>query len=366
MTESSTIAARVPLVYSGTRGGLSALFYKNVALTIVTVGIYRFWAITNLRAYFWRRWSVNGEPFDYSGTGRELFVGFVKVALIFLGFALAIQGAQALTENLYVSGALSGLYSLVAGGLYVVGSYLALRYRMARTRWRGVAFAQGGRLAGYFWLMVFGWLLTLLTLGAYYPWFQIRRARYVLNHLAFGSVGFRLEASAGGLFLRWILALIVLLALIIVAGALIGIAAALGFGALISTDIGVERASSIAPLLALAGGVLLFGYLFVVSFYKQKLFRTVLDGLTLGSLRFRFDGSVLGLAWLSLGNLLLTWLSLGLLYPLAMHRTQRFWERHLSILGWIDPAMIEQAADRLQGSEGLTGFLGDMDAGFGG
>lgn len=44
----------------------------------------------------------------------------------------------------------------------------------------------------------------------------------------------------------------------------------------------------------------------------------------------------------------------------------RFWARHLSILGAIDPAQIERAAQPPLGSEGLTGFLGDMDAGFGG
>jgi uncharacterized membrane protein YjgN (DUF898 family) len=349
----------IPIAYHGTRSALTALFFKNLALSIVTLGVYRFWAITNLRAFLWGHWSVAGEPFDYSGTGKELFIGFLKVAVALMMLSTAAQIGQIAGVGAIVQLVVGLGYAVFVFLLYVAGSYLALRYRMARTRWRGVTFVQRGTVRGYLGLMLLGWFLCIVTLGFYLPWFQIKRARYVFNYLSFGSIPFRQTATAKGLLLRYF-----------------------GVGLIIATTIGVAAVlwitlapmallndvdAAFGPLLGVFAGALVvfLGYLFAVSVYRQKLTQNIAEGLSLGPLRFRFSATATQFFRLTLGNLLLTWLSLGLLYPLATHRTQTFWARHLSVLGAIDPAEIEQAALRPLGGEGLSGFLGDMDAGFG-
>jgi len=349
-----------PITYDGTRGGLTGLFFKNLALTVVTLGVYRFWAITSLRAYLWQHWKVVGEPFDYSGTGKELFIGFLKVAVALLMLSTAAQIGQVAGAGDVIQVLIAVGYTVFIGLLYVVGSYLGLRYRMARTRWRGVAFVQAGTMKGYLGLMLLGWFLCIVTLGLYLPWFQVKRARYVFNHLSFGSIPFQQNATTKGLLLRYF-GVGVMIAMTIVIAGFIWLAL-MPMGIVTAVDI----AAGALPA-AFAGALVIFlGYLFATSIYRQKLTQNIAEGLSLGPLRFRFTATAMQLFRLTVGNLLLTWLSLGLLYPFATHRTQAFWALHLSILGAIDPDQIEQAAQRPLGSEGLTGFLGDMDAGFGG
>ncbi len=46
---------RQALQYDGRLGELYRIFLVNLLLTIITLGIYRFWAITRWRRYFWSR-----------------------------------------------------------------------------------------------------------------------------------------------------------------------------------------------------------------------------------------------------------------------------------------------------------------------
>ena len=62
----------------------SKLFWLAVwtgALTVVTLGIYRFWARTRLRRYIWSSIKPGGDSFEYTGTGLEKFLGFL-IALV--------------------------------------------------------------------------------------------------------------------------------------------------------------------------------------------------------------------------------------------------------------------------------------------
>jgi uncharacterized membrane protein YjgN (DUF898 family) len=48
--------------YVGSSGKLFPIVLINLFLTIITIGIYRFWAKTNIRKYFWSQTQFDGEP----------------------------------------------------------------------------------------------------------------------------------------------------------------------------------------------------------------------------------------------------------------------------------------------------------------
>ena len=60
----------------------------NLLLTIVTLGIYRFWAKTRIRRYLWSQTEFLGDRFEYTGTGKELLIGF----LIVFAFLIVMPG----------------------------------------------------------------------------------------------------------------------------------------------------------------------------------------------------------------------------------------------------------------------------------
>lgn len=75
---------RSEVSFVGRRGPLLSLVLKNTLLTILTFGLYRFWAKTWIRRYFWNNVRIAGDAVEYVGQGKELFVGFlIALAVLF-------------------------------------------------------------------------------------------------------------------------------------------------------------------------------------------------------------------------------------------------------------------------------------------
>ena len=87
-----------PLAFTATGLDFMKIAVPNLLLTIVTLGIYRFWATTRERQYLWGQTQFIDERLEWTGTGMELFIGFIMVFfLIGIPFAilqLVAQGAD--------------------------------------------------------------------------------------------------------------------------------------------------------------------------------------------------------------------------------------------------------------------------------
>jgi uncharacterized membrane protein YjgN (DUF898 family) len=73
--------------FYGTAETLFPIFIRNLLLSIVTLGVYSFWARSEFRRYLLSHLELAGERFEYHGTGRELFRGFLRAlpVLVVLG-----------------------------------------------------------------------------------------------------------------------------------------------------------------------------------------------------------------------------------------------------------------------------------------
>ena len=64
---------------------LCKIHIVNILLTIVTIGLYRFWAKTRIRQYLWNHLEVEGDRLEYTGTGKELMLGFSHCGWLYIG-----------------------------------------------------------------------------------------------------------------------------------------------------------------------------------------------------------------------------------------------------------------------------------------
>ncbi|CAG4903117.1 hypothetical protein R52603_03045 [Paraburkholderia saeva] len=65
------VTGRNPLLtYDGSTGALYGIFIRNFVLTVLTLGIYRFWATTNTHRYVWSSMRFQGTRFEYTGRNR--------------------------------------------------------------------------------------------------------------------------------------------------------------------------------------------------------------------------------------------------------------------------------------------------------
>ena len=186
--------------FLGQRRSYWRLLIRGAALLMITLGIYRFWLVTDVRRFLWSNTEIAGEALEYTGTALELLLGFlVAIALlipIYVGFFLAAL-------DLGLLGKLSGVLAFAALG--VLGQYAiyrARRYRLTRTIYRGLRFHQTGSAWSYAFRATLWWIVTVLTVGLAYPFQIANLERYKMKNTFYGDLGGRFEASGLALFFR--------------------------------------------------------------------------------------------------------------------------------------------------------------------
>jgi uncharacterized membrane protein YjgN (DUF898 family) len=264
-------AADAPVRTTG--DDLRPLVWRGLALTIVTLGFYRFWYRTDLRRWYWRSTQVVGSAFEYRGTAKELFIGFLFALAIIvpLYLAAALVGIFASEQ---VGAILNLPFALIFLLLVQYGAFRSRRYRLTRTFWRGLRFDQTGSAWGYAWRSL-GWAaLVAVTLGLAFPFMRRALESYKIRHTRFGTAEGGFSAPIGGLMVRW---------LILLAPPLLSIGAGLVAVLAELRGAGHPEAAAAAVSLAPAGFILA---LLMWPAYRIAEFRTFTAGTTIGPIGF--------------------------------------------------------------------------------
>lgn len=184
--------------YSGERGALFKLAFQTGLLTVVTLGIYRFWAKTRIRKYIWSSVSMDGDRMEYTGTGLEKFLGFL-IAIVFLAIYLAVVqllltfvGLGLVLEPQSEWEVIAQILSIYISFFAIVpflffATYRAQRYKLARTRFRGIRFGMDNAAGGYVWRAIGHWILTILTLGLLLPRQTFWLTKYMTDRSHYGD-----------------------------------------------------------------------------------------------------------------------------------------------------------------------------------
>ncbi len=217
----ASVASR-PIRFIGPEKDYWRIVVRGAVLLMITLGLYRFWLATDVRRFLWANTEIDGESLEYSGTALELLQGF----LFAIALVLPIYTAFTITVlDLGVFGnVLSASAVLLLAFLSQYGIYLARRYRLTRTVFRGLRFHQTGSAIGYAIWAVWWWSWTLLTLGFAYPFTRAALERFKMRNTYYGDLQGRFEGSGWHLFVRGILMwLAVLIPLLATAAALLSI-----------------------------------------------------------------------------------------------------------------------------------------------
>jgi uncharacterized membrane protein YjgN (DUF898 family) len=199
------------LSFFGLGGSLFGMHLVNVCLTILTLGLYSFWAKVKVRRYLYSQTQCAGDRFAYHGTARELLNGAGKATLLFGLPYLVLSMAP---RYLGIGGAMVIAGQVLATLLFMfflpVAVTGARRYRLSRSSWRGIHFSFHGRALEFSKLFLTGSLLTALTLGAYYPLFEVKRQAYLINHSYLGTQRFSFDGDHYGIARSFVGAMLLL------------------------------------------------------------------------------------------------------------------------------------------------------------
>lgn len=329
--------------FEGSWREFAPIAFTNLLLTIVTLGIYRFWATARERRYLWSRSRFIDERLEWSGTGKELFLGFLLVMVLFiLPFIVITQVAQALI--------LRGEEAM--GGLLTLGSFLfifylggiarfrALRYRLSRTRWHGIRGGSDDQGFGfglsYMWRTFVGWI----PIGLLIPWSMTSLWNERWSKMSFGPFAFEADVEAGPIFPRFLL--FYLSPLIIFAAAI-----PLTFAGIATGADSFEPGAG--AVLAVFGFIFLFYFglgLIAVAFYA-KFYREAVGATRLKDLQFHFGASTRDWIMLLLGDVALVLFTLGIGWIFLSYRHWKFFISHMEASGEIRLDELTQSTTRM-------------------
>lgn len=358
--------------YDGSVASIYKIWIKNLILSVITLFIYRAWAKTRMRKYLWSHIKVNGHALTYTGTGKELFRGFIKVALFYfvmssIIFAITfgvmlkvgledIQINQAVTQqNIEEALGLCGYkdisnipdgqyksclfkYGLASSYnasmvklfstaltwsviLYIIfyAQYSALRYRLSRTTWCGIHGSLTGSPRKYAFMCIGRFIINIVTLGIAIPKSDLIKQGAITNNMYLGNK----KASFHE-----------------------------GRGKLGSVNI---------KTLLLAIPTLGFSRLwYLAELRNQKLANLSFVGV-------HFKGTFTGYKYLklSIGNLLILIATVGFGMPIILNRTINFSIKNIHVLGNVNELTISQGDEKTKAGNMGEGFEDSLDTDIG-
>jgi len=348
--------------FDGENADLWPMTLRIAILNLITLFTYRFWGRTTVRRYLWSHTSFLGDRFSYTGTGKEMLLGFLIVfCLILLPIFLATYYVL-----FFMSGGAQMIiiigFPVLSYFLFYVATYRALRYRLSRTNWRGIRGTQTGSAVVYA-LKAFGWFILLIfTAGLFYPLQSVSLTATRLNNAWFGDRKFSFESTGrSGLlyrpYMRAWLGYIFKPVLIMAPFNLLVLGItneAAKTGQTVDQDM-------LTALTTIGAALVYLGVLRSYARYKARELAIMAPWLSYGDLRFTFESDHNKMFRLIFGNTLITFLTLGFGRPFAQKRTFKFMAEHITVLG--EPDFDTLGQSKVKGPGMGEGLADAFDAG---
>ena len=356
-------------VYDGTLGELYAIYLRHLVLMIVTLGWSRFWGRTRIRRYVWNHLAILGDRFEYRGRGRELLIGFLFAVVLLAAWAglMYLAWIYLFHEKPFATFGLFDIFSLsvvlIGFPLAYVGHYAGLRYKLSRTRWRGIRCGMAGSAWRYGVIATFLHFANALTAYLLTPVVSVNLARPRIANARVGTLPFAFAGAAGDIYGRYLgyyfLNIVAwVAAAVAVFFAVGGTLESLG----VSSDdfLNLFSKPSLRTLLFVVAmafaAYIVFGLLILPlrCWWQAYLMRYLVTHSRAGNVLFATAISTRQMWGFLVLNYLIVLLTLGIGWPWVMHRTMKLIANQLWVYGAPDGASIAQPPDRGPGyGEGL-------------
>ncbi len=356
-------------VYDGRLGELYAIYLRHVVLMVLTLGWSRFWGRTRLRRYLWNHLAILGDRFEYRGHGRELLIGFLLAMVMLAAWAglMWLAWIHVFHEKPFASFGMFDIFSLSVAAigfpLAYVGHYACLRYKLARTRWRGIRCGLAGSAWRYGANATFLTFANIFTAQLLTPVVSVNLARPRISNSRVGTLPLAFAGSPGDIYGRYLgyyfLNIAAWIAAIVAAFAIVG-------GTVGEFDVSWEEIrklftapslrSALVAVAVVVGVYLLFSLLILPlrCWWQAYWFRYLVSHSRAGNVLFATAITTRQMWGFLVLNYLIVVLTLGLGWPWVMHRTLRLIAGELWIYGAPDGTSVRQRTDGGPGyGEGL-------------
>jgi len=329
-------AGFIPFEFKGNAKEYFKIWIANIALTILTLGIYSAWAKVRSLRYLYGNTYLNNSNFEFNADPKRIFIGRTIIVAFYGLFIYFSKVAY--------------MYKIAIGIVILFLLLLpwlirqAINFKLKSASYRNIPFKFHAKARSFYWLVIFGffaiialpiaialtskivpYLAPILGFIAYILLFVViiptlyrRYKALVINNASYANEYFRFTArkrDAISVFFK-------MGALTFVVSFLFGAIALLisGMGSTLLEQLHIKHIPMNNPYIqyAITAVAMLF-YLFFSGLYKGisdgYLSNFVRNHTEIKDAKFKGEISPLRLGWISASNALILVFSLGLLYP---------------------------------------------------
>jgi len=361
-----------PLEFRGNGWEYSKIYFVNLALSIVTLGIYSAWAKVRNKRYFYGNTLLGESSFDYHASPIQILKGRLLVIGGFFLYNMAVQTVPLL-------GMLFGVLFLVVLPWLILK---ATQFNMRNSSYRQIRFDFTGTISDLFVRYVMLPIGTMFTLGIAYPFAVFKQKQYLADNSRFGASAFSFKGTSGPFFSAYFTAIAGVVLFFVLLGFLFGdplsqsvqeireaVAqqqqAQIEAQQFAAADPEAAKTQNmiLAVLAVLYVGMILLT-LVVMTYINTRLTNYFFNNLKLSYVRFKVDISFLRLMGIYLSNTVLILLSMGLFIPWAKVRAVRYKLSCVTVFAAdLDNYIASEAQQSAALGEEMSDFL-DVDVGF--
>ncbi len=321
MSQAGTAAAPTlyPFEFRGTGSAYFGIWIVNLALTIVTVGIFSAWAKVRTRRYFNGSTWVAGHAFDYHASGYRILIGRAIALALLLAYTLSTHFHPAIKVLWYLAGA--WLLPWLANS--------SIRFNARNTSYRNLRFNFTATDTEAFMAIVLWPFLGLITALILWPFAQRQKDYFYINNHTFGGRYFETKFPTWRMYAIFAIGLGVY-------GFILAVLLGLGFAAM-----AVLQQSHGTPFANVPPAAV--GYIVIAMFYLPFLLiapaiHTMIVNLTASGTLFddkhRLESKMdpLKVTGIVISNVALCLVTLGFYYPWAKVRLARYQMSKLTLV----------------------------------
>ena len=360
--------------FTGKGGEFFSIWIVNVALTIVTLGVYSAWAKVRTLQYFYGNTLLDGTSFRFTASPIQILKGRI---IAFVVFMLYFFGSQ--LSPLLAAAALIFIMLLLPAFLV-----MSMSFRLRHSVYRNVHFnfnknfrraykvfsipvlitgtyilflgliqeslATTHNGPGYLLVIV---IILMFTIALMLPWWEFMITQFKAEHTKYGQSDFTFSANTKAYYMMYLKMYGLMILVIAFGGGLISI--------LFMTGLLDGTVTLMLPLIIL---VIVTAYLWVFAYMQAKRTNIMYNNLDLEHIQVRSELKTLDLLLLYVTNTMAIMFSLGLLMPWAKVRTARYRASKTSIETNGDLEQFVKAQVEKQSALGEEmGEMFDMDLG---
>jgi len=378
--ENGTNIINKPFEFTGKAGEFFAIWIVNVALTILTLGIYSAWAKVRTNQYFYGNTLLDGTSFRYTANPKQILKGRIIAFIIFV-----IYFAASNVSPIFGAGAFFVLMLLVPAFLV-----LSMAFRLKNSVYRNVRFNFDKNFPGVYKIFA----IPVVVMSAYIfvinqfqasieanagdqpafpifvfvllglimlmvPWWEYMITNFKVKHAKYGDAGFSFSATTKNyywLYLKMILWLIAF-------SVLIGLGAT-GMTALFKSE-SADPSEIMQYMPILMAIIIVPFYLWMFAYMATKRTNLLYNNIDIAGHKTKSELKTGYMMYLYFTNTLGMLLTVGLLMPWAKIRTARYRASVTSVdvAGDLSQFTAVQADHQSALGEEM-GEMFDMDLGF--